>query len=87
MKPTDTRIAVNEMADRIFQRAGNDRLAFQVATEVTCCQRELLKQGAVVASNPERCTIVDRGKIVSSRNEEIVEIISPRAFTFKIPFH
>jgi hypothetical protein len=40
-----------------------------------------------VASNLERCIFVDLAKTISSRNDMIVEIISPFAFTFKIPFH
>jgi len=40
-----------------------------------------------VVANFERCISVEQTKIVSSCNEEIEEIISPPAFTFKIPFH
>jgi hypothetical protein len=36
---------------------------------------------------PDRFNFTRRAKIVASRDEMIVEIISPLAFTFKIPFH
>jgi len=40
-----------------------------------------------VASSGHRCLFVERAKTVSSRSDAIVEIISPFAFNFKIPFH
>jgi hypothetical protein len=48
--------------------------------------------GKMPANQAERCgrdrfNFTSAAKIVASRGEMIVEIISPLAFTFKIPFH
>jgi hypothetical protein len=48
--------------------------------------------GKMPANQAERCgrdrfNFTGGAKIVASRDEMIVEIISPLAFTFKIPFH
>jgi hypothetical protein len=51
-----------------------------------------LPAGKMPANQAGRCgrtrfNFTGRAKIVASRDEMIVEIISPLAFTFKIPFH
>jgi len=46
-----------------------------------------LRQEVSIASKYWQCTFVVREKTVSSSYDGIVEIISPSAFTFKIPFH
>jgi hypothetical protein len=51
-----------------------------------------LLAGKMPADQAERCerdrfNFTGDAKIVASRDEMIVEIISPLAFTFKIPFH
>jgi hypothetical protein len=45
-----------------------------------------VREAAARGFNHDQCFSLT-GETVASRNEMIVQIISPFAFTFKIPFH
>ena len=62
---------------------GNERLV--IHSQAKGVSRAASNRGVELAA--DRCMSRERTKTVSSRDDINVEIISPFAFTFKIPFH
>jgi hypothetical protein len=76
-------IAVNEMTGSIFALTNNDHLVSCIIERISdVCGTNVFEKKEI-----NRAGSTCQTKTISPRSDMIVEIISPFAFTFKIPFH
>ena len=75
------------MAHWIFEQVEKNRFVFESDSKVACCPTIEIREGLSAAPNNIDEHSLTNAKTVSPREHVILEIISPFAFTFKIPFH